>query len=107
LQPHKPLILTDRRTDTAKLNDEAPISRAAPIIDRSSVDGVDSMLSDMLTSDTTADARIELRKYYFGDGEKGTSTALFTEAVSKLIADRSAAMEKFHFESSNAESDDE
>src|SRR5699024_4414052 len=95
------------RTDTARLNGEAPISRATPIIDRSTVDGIDSMLSDMLTSDTTADARIDLRKYYFGDGERGTSTMLFTEAVPKLIAERSSAMEKFHFESSNAESDDE
>jgi len=107
LRPNKPLILTDRRTDTARLNSEAPISRATPIIDRSTVDGVDAMLSDMLKSDTTADARIDLRKYYFGDGERGTSTVLFTEAVSKLIAERSSAMEKFHFESSNAESSDE
>lgn len=107
LRSDKPLILTDRRTDTAKLNDEAPVSRATPIIDSSTVDEVDTMLSEMLTADTTADARRELRKYYFGDGERGASTILFTEAVSKLISDRSSAMEKFHFESTNAESDDE
>lgn len=107
LRPEKPLVLTDRRTDTAKLNDEAPISRATPIIDRSTVNELDTMLSEMLTSDSTADARRELRRHYFGDGERGASTILFTEAVSKLISDRSSAMEKFHFESTSAESDDE
>lgn len=107
LQSEKPLALTDRRDDTAKLNDEAPISRATPIIDHSTIDGIDALLDEMLTNDTTADARAELRRHYFGEGEKGTSTILFTEAIGELIADRSAEMEKFHFESTNAESSDE
>ena len=107
LRSEKPLILTDRRDDTAKLNDEAPISRATPIIDHSTVDGLDALLHEMLTNDTTAAARSELRRHYFGEGEKGTSTILFTEAIDSLIADRSAELEKFHFESTNAESNDE
>ena len=107
LRSEKPLILTDRRDDTAKLNDEAPISQATPIIDSSSIVGLDALLHEMLTNDTTADARSELRRHYFGEGEKGTSTVLFTEAIAGLIADRSAELEKFHFESTNAESNDE
>ena len=107
LRSEKPLILTDRRDDTAKLNDEAPISRATPIIDHSTVGGLEALMHEMLAKDTTADARRELRRHYFGEGEKGTSTVLFTEAISGLIADRSAEMEKFHFESTNAESNDE
>ncbi len=107
LQSNKPLVLTDRRSDTAKLNAEAPISRATPIIDESTVEGVKSMLIDMLNIDASAGARHELRRHYFGEGERGTSMALFTEAVSKLIANRAVELTKFHSESINAESSDE
>ena len=107
LQSDKPLALTDRRNDTPTLSAEAPISRATPIINHSSIAEVGSMLTDMLTNDTAAEARLRLRRHYFGDGEKGSSTTLFTEAVSKLIADRTVALESFHSESTNAESNDE
>ena len=107
LQPDKPLALTDRRSDKARLNAEAPISRATPIIDGTTIDGVESMLNEMLVNEASAGARHELRRHYFGEGEKGSSTKLFTEAISKLIADRSVELEKFHSESINAESSDE
>lgn len=107
LQPDKPLALTDRRTDLIKLNAEAPISRATPIINGATIENVESMLIDMLTKDTSAGARSDLRRHYFGEGKRGTSTALFTEAVSKLIADRTVELTKFHSESINAESSDE
>lgn len=107
LEPHKPLALTDRRTDSAKLNAEAPVSRATPIIDASTIARVESMLLEMLSDDTAAAARQDLRRHYFGEGEKGTSTALFTAAVSKLIADRTVELKKFHSDSTNAESSDE
>ena len=107
LQSSKPLALTDRRNDSAKLNAEAPISRATPIIDESTIEGVKSMLIDMLTNDPSAGVRHDLRRHYFGEGKRGTSTALFTEAVSKLIADRAVELTKFHSESINAESSDE
>lgn len=107
LHSDKPLALTDRRSDAATLNAEAPISRATPVIDASTINGVDSMLTEMLLKDTAAEARHELMQYYFGEGGKGSSTALFTEAVSKLIADRTVELENFHSESVNAESSDE
>lgn len=107
LQADKPLALTDRRDDTERLNIEAPISRATPIIDRSTVDHVETMLTEMLADDQAAGARQDLRKFYFGEGERGTSTTLFTEAVSGLIAYRTVELEKFHSESINAESEDE
>jgi len=107
LQSDKPLALTDRRNDISTLNAEAPISRATPVINASTIKSLEAMLTEMLTKDTAAEARRELRRYYFGEGEKGTSTAQFTEAVSKLIADRTVELESFHSESINAESSDE
>lgn len=107
LHPEKPLVLTDRRDDAAKLNDEAPISRATPIIDGSTVGQTDGLLRDMLTNDSAAEARQDLRRHYFGEGTKGTSTVMFTEAISKLIANRTSEMKKYHFESTNAEASDE
>lgn len=108
LHPEKPLALTDRRDDTVVLNAEAPISRATPIIDRSTVDRLNQMFQAMLSEDSAAEARRDLRRHYFGDGGKGTSTVLFTEAVSKLISARSAVLEHFHTDDSiNAESEDE
>lgn len=108
LHPEKPLVLTDRRNDTASLNAEAPISRATPIIDQTTVDGLELMFQMMLSEDSAADARLDLRRHYFGEGGRGTSTVLFTEAVSKLISARTVDLEHFHSDDSiNAESEDE
>ncbi|WP_248283921.1 CDP-glycerol glycerophosphotransferase family protein [Brevibacterium sediminis] len=108
LHPEMPLVLTDRRNDTISLNAEAPISRATPIIDQTTADGLELMFQAMLSEDSAAEARLDLRRHYFGEGGKGTSTALFTEAVSKLISARTVALENFHSDDSiNAESEDE
>jgi hypothetical protein len=107
LQPNKPLALTDRRNDTPRLNAEAPISRATPIIDETTIGDVEPMLKEMLLKDPAAEARHDLRRHYFGEGEKGTSSELFKDAISRLISDRTAALEGFHSESTNAESSEE
>lgn len=107
LHPDKPLVLTDRRNDSETLNAEAPISRATPLINESTIARVESMISEMLNRDSSVEVRHELRRHYFGDGEPGSSTVLFTEAVSRLIADRTAALQSYHTESVNAEADDE
>ncbi|MEY8568738.1 CDP-glycerol glycerophosphotransferase family protein [Brevibacterium linens] len=107
LHPDKPLVLTDRRSDTESLNAEAPISRAAPLINDESIGSVESLLKEMLMRDSSAEIRHDLRRHYFGDGKPGSSTVLFTEAVSRLIADRTAALQSYHTESVNAEADDE
>ncbi|WCE39364.1 CDP-glycerol glycerophosphotransferase family protein [Brevibacterium sp. BDJS002] len=108
LQSDKPLVLTDRRDDSGRLNEEAPISLATPIIDGSTVGETSALLQKMLTDDTSAEVRQRLRRYYFGEGEKGTSTVLFTKTISELIAKRTSALENFHFEkSTNSEANDE
>lgn len=107
LRPDKPLVLTDRRDDTAKLNEEAPISRATPILDSSTVQRTVELLEQMMRNDTAAESRQRLRRHYFGEGEKGTSTELFTKAISALISDRTVELAKYHFDSTNAEASDE
>lgn len=107
LHPNKPLVLTDRRNDSETLNAEAPISRATPLISETTIEGVESLISEMLNHDSSVEVRHELRRHYFGHGEPGSSSVLFTEAVSRLIADRTVALESFHTESVNAEADDE
>ena len=107
LHPNKPLVLTDRRNDSETLNAEAPISRATPLINESTIDRVESLISEILNHDSSVEVRHELRRHYFGDGEPGSSSVLFTEALSRLIADRTVALQSFHTESVNAESDDE
>lgn len=104
MHPEKPLVLTDRRDDSEQPHDDAPISRATPIIDGNSVRDAQRIFEQAMSQDTTADARKELRTFYFGEGERGTSTKLFTAAVSDLIAQRSADLAGFRDSGSNAES---
>lgn len=106
LHPTKPLVLTDRRNNIDKLTGEAPISRATPIIDGRSVENAFHLLHSAFTEDTNAEARTILRAHYFGEGEKGTSTRLFTEAISYLIENRTHDLKGFSDTSTNAESND-
>lgn len=107
LRPECPLVLTDRRNDIETLKDEAPISRATPIINSHTVGGLDRLFTDALESGGALEDRMRLRRFYFGEGDKGTSTRLFTEAVADLIAKRASALTTFHDTSTNAESREE
>ncbi|WP_434964914.1 CDP-glycerol glycerophosphotransferase family protein [Brevibacterium casei] len=104
MHPEKPLVLTDRRDDPEQLHDDAPISRATPVIDGRTVRDAQDILAQAMNHDETAAARRDLRTFYFGEGARGTSTRLFTAAVSELIAQRSADLAGFRDAGSNAES---
>ncbi|NNV08631.1 CDP-glycerol--glycerophosphate glycerophosphotransferase, partial [Geobacillus sp. MMMUD3] len=104
MHPEKPLVLTDRRDDPEQLHDDAPISRATPVIDGRTVQDAQDILAQAMNHDETAAARRDLRTFYFGEGARGTSTRLFTAAVSELIAQRSADLAGFRDAGSNAES---
>ncbi|GAA3829015.1 MULTISPECIES: CDP-glycerol glycerophosphotransferase family protein [Brevibacterium] len=104
MHPEKPLVLTDRRDDPEQLHDDAPISRATPVIDGRTVQDAQDILEQAMNHDETAAARRDLRTFYFGEGARGTSTRLFTAAVSELIAQRSADLAGFRDAGSNAES---
>ena len=104
LRPDRPLILTDRRNNPYALNCDAPISRATPIIDDSTVPTLTSFLTDALTHDTSAEIRDQLRTYYFGAGDTGTSTRRFVQEITSLIDERAEDLAGYHDSGSSAES---
>lgn len=106
LQPESPLLLTDRRTDTAQLNREAPISRCTPIIDADSVEDVATMVRTPLEHDDHVEARSRMRTFYFGDGAIGSSTEAFLTTITDLVDDRSHKLEAFTKQSSSMEATD-
>jgi CDP-glycerol glycerophosphotransferase (TagB/SpsB family) len=81
-----PIALTDRRTDRAALQREAPIAAAAHVIDADSVGSARADLARLLDDDPYAAARRELRHFYFDDVAPGESTQRFHEALLDAIA---------------------
>ena len=56
LKADSPLLLTDRRTNREKLVDESPIASSVPIIDDSTVNGLQTMIETELASGGNAEA---------------------------------------------------
>lgn len=106
LRHESPLLLTDRRTDSAQLHQEAPISRATPIIDEESLHEVGTMVMEQLAQDDYVDARSRMRTFYFGSGAIGTSTTAFLTTIADLIDDRAQKLEVFSRQSSSMEATD-
>lgn len=103
LHPEKPLILTDRRDDLEKLNREVPVSRACPVLSESTREQLLTGLSLLLDSSGTGE-RLQMRKFYFGDRERGSSTNAFIEAVGKLIDERAVLLRYYEFHGQGADS---
>ncbi|MDR2255613.1 MAG: CDP-glycerol glycerophosphotransferase family protein [Arthrobacter sp.] len=91
--PEKPIVLTDRRSDRAKLEEEAPISRGCAVIDESVLPELSAHLRQAVREDAFGPDRAEIRRFYFGDVKRGDSTALFVQAIDRLIAERRAAID--------------
>ena len=90
LKADSPLLLTDRRTNRAKLVDESPIASSVPIIDYSSVNDIQTMIDAELTGGGNTEARAEARALYFGGHGVGESKQAFISTVERLIAEREA-----------------
>jgi len=90
--PERPIVLTDRRTDREKLVAESPIASGCAVIDGNSVAQLRTVLRGAIREDHFAQQRSEIRKFYFGDVARGSSTELFVNAIEKLIADREGAI---------------
>lgn len=86
--PEKPLVLTDRRSDSAALAEEAPISRGCAVVDASSVGDIKGLLRRAMRQDGFQAERAKIRTFYFGDVQRGESTELFTSAIDRLIEER-------------------
>lgn len=96
LHPEKPLIITDRRDDLEKLNREVPVSRACPVISETTREEFLSHLAPLLEISGAA-PRLQMREYYFGDKERGSSTESFIAAVGTLINERAATLRDYVF----------
>lgn len=86
--PEKPIVLTDRRSDPAKLEEEAPISRGCAVIDQSVLPQLSAHLRKAVREDSFGPDRAEIRRFYFGEIKRGESTALFVDAIDRLIGAR-------------------
>lgn len=90
--PEKPIVLTDRRSDRAKLSEEAPISQGCAVIDASSIGRLSEQLRQAVREDSFAEERRRIRAFYFGDVARGDSTELFVAAIDRLIEERAEAI---------------
>ena len=106
LRPDRPLILTDRRTDPAKLQADAPISRSTAVIDGNSRERIGDLIRTQLESDEHTEARARMRTFYFGDGGVGSSTTAFLSTITRLIDEREQKLAVFTRQASNMEASD-
>ncbi len=88
LQTGKPLLLTDRRNDRARLLREAPVAAGCDVIDATNVEQTAAMVATALRADTRRDDRLRVRHYYFGDLAPGESTQRFLQAIDDAVAAR-------------------
>ncbi|MEL7976907.1 CDP-glycerol glycerophosphotransferase family protein [Isoptericola sp. F-RaC21] len=89
LRPDAPIVLTDRRTDRARIVAEAPIASAVDIVDGDTVGDVAGLLGANLAADPHHDARAAARDHYFGFA-RGESSRRFLEFVADCVARRDA-----------------
>lgn len=106
LHPEIPIVLTDRRTQRNELHTESPISRATPILDRSTIDQAQAILSDLLQHDELAASRAQMRDFYFGLGSAGSSSRRFFETIEQLIAERKLLLRSYDVEGSSMEAEE-
>ncbi|GAB3273729.1 CDP-glycerol glycerophosphotransferase family protein [Arthrobacter pigmenti] len=106
LHPEKPLILTDRRTERAQLERDAPIARACPIIDENTTTAIYGMITEAVEENNNRQLRAEMRKFYFGDFTKGDSTRAFVTAIEGLLSERTRRLEDYEFHASAGEAVD-
>ncbi|MGD9528268.1 CDP-glycerol glycerophosphotransferase family protein [Pseudonocardia sp.] len=92
LHTDRPVFLCDRHGDRERLLADAPIGRAADVVDASTIGVLTHLLARRLVVDVHRRAREALRMHYFGDLAPGASTARFLAAVTDTIADRDRAL---------------
>ena len=89
LRPDAPIVLTDRRTDRARIVAEAPVASVVDIVDGDTVGDVAGLLAANLAGDPHHDARAAAREHYFGFA-RGESSRRFLEFVDDCVVRRDA-----------------
>ena len=92
LRPDSPLALTDRRTDRARLLEDAPVASGAYIVDESTIGTLGPDLASILADDHLHAKRYELRDFYFGGLAAGQSTEHFWAELKDAIRHHDAAL---------------
>ncbi|MGF0117745.1 CDP-glycerol glycerophosphotransferase family protein [Promicromonospora sp. Marseille-Q5078] len=92
LRPDAPIVLTDRRTDRARIVAEAPVASAVDIVDGDTVGDVAGLLAANLAEDPHRDARAAARDHYFGFA-RGESSRRFLDFVADCVARRDALVD--------------
>lgn len=86
LRTERPLLLTDRRTDPARLAEDAPVSVACQVIDATTIARVGDLIAHAVQRDDQREDRRRMRELYFGELEHGQSTQRFLDEVDALVA---------------------
>lgn len=90
----RPFFVSDRRNDTERLAADSPVTRAADVIDATTISGLSSTIVARLASDPLHPERLRMRDYYFGGLEVGESTKSFLAAVGDAIAERDRQIQR-------------
>lgn len=107
LHPEKPLVLSDRRNDRTQLERDAPIATACPVVDGETSTDLFGFFSKAFEDQNGRRRRAEMRRFYFGDFQKGDSTAAFLTAVKELITERNNKLEEYEFHATSGEAVEE
>jgi hypothetical protein len=104
LHPDRPLVITDRRGDRARLERDAPVSRACPVIDGHPGGEVDLVVGSLFEAAGPSERHLEMRRFYFGDIGRGQSTQAFLQAVDQLIEERQEKLKSYQVHGSALDS---
>ena len=88
LRPEQPIVLTDRRNNGVKLEQESPLARACGVVSGTNFASVGEHLQEWIFGDERAAQRVEMREFYFGGLHRGESTESFEKEIERLIAER-------------------
>ena len=92
LRPDAPIVLCDRRSDRARLLDDAPVASGAHVVDETTIGALADDLARLLADDPMRDRRRELRDLYFDALAPGESTERFWDELSRAITEHDAAL---------------
>ncbi|PFG44062.1 CDP-glycerol:poly(glycerophosphate) glycerophosphotransferase [Isoptericola jiangsuensis] len=93
LHPGVPMLLTDRRTDRARLLAESPVARAVDVVDDETLGSLPEMLDRNLGTDPWHERRLAARDHYFGF-RHGESTRRFVSLIGECADRRDALLDR-------------